>query len=339
VLDINRSIVTVNPFTAIKSDKKNIFYDNNKIKLIETSKNEFKLKVSKDTIEDDIYKCVSIDEKIENFIKKNPDCDINQRHQYSAKRRFYEIIYKTRRYDPSTIYTDLKFREKLPKDINLNHYIYDIHRPINMYNIDINHFDGFILRAFNINGFISTDFELIFNTGNELFITFPNRYITEYAKSSVPCFKNENSNFKLINHKKIDLIEGVYIYTNINETNYKDAMINYLSLLDLLEVQNQTQSQIDIVGIFPVGFNRKIQRSFKNMRLIEIDITIFTSQSTSEITDSLIEYKDQVQVKKIILNEPYDYIFLEDNITAKKGSDEYKNYENKLKNLLKSVKN
>ena len=334
VLDINRSIVTVNPFITTNSDKKNIFFDNKKIKLIETAKQgELKLKVSKDTIEDDLYKCVSIDEKIEDFIKKNPDCDINQRHQYSAKRRFYEVIYKTRRYDPSTIYTDLKFREKLPKSINLNHFIYDIHRPIDMYNIDINHFDGFILRAFNINGFISTDFELIFNTGNELFITFPNRYITEYAKSTVPCFKNENSNFKLINQKD-NLIEGAYIYTNINETNYKDAMINYLSLLDLLETS--AQLTMDIVGIFPVGFNRKIQRSFKSMRLIEIDNTIFTSNSTSNIVSNLLEFTNED--KKIIIKEPYDYIFIDNNTTAKKGSDEYKNYENKLKNLLKSLK-
>jgi len=332
VLDINRSIISVNPFVPIKSDKKNKFYDNKKIRLIENFKpGEFKLKVTTDTIEDDIYKCVSIDQKIDNFIKKNPDCDINYRNLYSAKRRFYEIIYKTRRYDPSTIYTDLKFREKLPKDINLNNFMYDIHRPIDMYNIDINHFDGFILRAFNINGFISTDFELIFNTGNELFITFPNRYITEHAKSTVPCFKNEDSHFKLINQKKEDLIEVAYIYTNINETNYKDAMINYLSLLDLLEIKKHNTTKI--VGIFPVGFNRKIQRSFTNLRIIELDTTLYSSLQSTSTINNLIEYKE-----KIIIKEPYDYIFLDNDLLAKKGSDDYKNYENKLKNLLKSLK-
>lgn len=227
VLDINRSIMSVNPFIEQKTN--NVFFNNSKIKL-ESIVGKNKLKLTKETIRDDVFKCVSIDKDIDSFIKENKHCDINYKSQYSAKRRFYEVIYKTRRYDPSSIYVNLIFKDKIPPSINLQNYIYDIYRPLEMYDIDVNHIDGFILRAFNINGFISTDFELIFNTGNELFITYPNRFIHKYAKSDKPCFKNEGNDHFVI--KEDNNKRGAYIYENINENNYKDVIINCLSLID-----------------------------------------------------------------------------------------------------------
>lgn len=316
VLDINRSIMSVNPFIEQKTN--NVFFNNSKIKL-ESIVGKNKLKLTKETIRDDVFKCVSIDKDIDSFIKENKHCDINYKSQYSAKRRFYEIIYKTRRYDPSSIYVNLIFKDKIPPSINLQNYIYDIYRPLEMYDIDVNHIDGFILRAFNINGFISTDFELIFNTGNELFITYPNRFIHKYAKSDKPCFKNEGNDHFVIkedNNKK-----GAYIYLNINENNYKDVIINCLSLID-------TKTNFIIVGFINVGLDKQIQSILKNiMRLIELDITEKPNISI------MTEYNE-----KIIIKEPYNYIFMDEKYTANKGSIEYNRYIDIMKKNANELK-
>jgi hypothetical protein len=100
----NSSVIT----SSIQQKTNNLFFNNSKIKL-ESIVGKNKLKLSKETINDDVFKCVSMNKDLDTFIKENKHCDINYKSQYSAKRRFYEVIYKTRRYDPSSIYVNIIF--------------------------------------------------------------------------------------------------------------------------------------------------------------------------------------------------------------------------------------
>jgi hypothetical protein len=190
LVDLTRTIVSDNPLTEfIKNKHKNEkmwkSYDNTKIL------DYYEGKPLEKFINDN-NSCLSDDlnENVDDFIKKRPYCDINNRQKYTGKRKFFEIIFKTRKYNYSQIWTSMftEIYEKFGygdkiKKINL------IYHPSSEKTFTA-HLDTHITDFCNkleITGIFSTDHDLSFQNGGEIMLTHPKDYISVHSFSQKNC--------------------------------------------------------------------------------------------------------------------------------------------------------
>lgn len=180
VADLTRTIVSDNPFTnyLINKDKnKHIWkqYDNNKIMDYYENKNL-------DIVDSD-FACITTNNKdnINDFIRMRPYCDINSKDKYTGKRKFLEIIFKTRKYTYSQIwlfyhidkYIKYGYKNKIN---NINLLYHPSKTQLFNSNLDI-HITDFC-KKINLSAFFSTDHDITYKTGGEIMITKPIDFIT-----------------------------------------------------------------------------------------------------------------------------------------------------------------
>jgi len=203
IIDLTDTIVTNNP----------IFKSN---QLMHKHKNEQKwlfddfLKIMNYYNDDNVpqvhninNKCITKDDiNIQQFIKKRPYCDINNKLYYVGRRKLQEILFKTRKYDSSKIWIydyHLNIYEKYGikyncADLytNLYHCPYKIKTKLACPN-----YDTIILRDLGINGFFFTDYDVGYRSGGELMLTTPNNFI-EFTKYSSDLCNSKDNKFKNI---------------------------------------------------------------------------------------------------------------------------------------------
>jgi hypothetical protein len=190
VIDLTRTVVTDNPLTEFiknkhKDDKIWKSYKNTKIL------DYYEDKPLEKFVSDN-NSCLSdnLNMEVEDFIKQRPYCDINNRKRYTGKRKFLEIIFKTRKYNYSQIWTSMfiedykkfGYGEKV-KEIN---FMYHPHREKTFAaNLDV-HLTDFCDKL-DISAIFSTDHDLSFKNGGEIMLVHPKDYITAYSVSKENC--------------------------------------------------------------------------------------------------------------------------------------------------------
>jgi len=193
ILDLTESIITINPFNKNKNiknkheknkvwiDRKYTdimnYYNNSKINY-EFNPNS-KCLIGKDKI------------SINQFINNRPYCDTGFKNMYVGRRKLYEILLKTRKYDPSNIWL-MEYLETIfcGMDIDVqkcyNDNLYHLPEKIKS-NTPAYIYDTIFLKIFKLNGFFFTDYDVAIYTGGELLLVEPNKYLQLYKYSNKTC--------------------------------------------------------------------------------------------------------------------------------------------------------
>ena len=186
ILDLTTSILTNNSFTEFianrdKINKKWTSYDN--LDTLNYYKSgQIKKKFSEN------YKCITDlnnNNNIHGFLKERPYCDIAETQYYSGRRKLQEILFKTRKYDISKIWYYRFMRDVYKKyDVNIPHAIYHEKDSDIKYTRD---FEKYILKKLDVNGFFFTDFVDSYQTGGEILLIHPAKFIELKKTSQVAC--------------------------------------------------------------------------------------------------------------------------------------------------------
>ena len=209
ILDLTQSIITNNPFTdneqiKEKHSKQSLWkgYDLNQIMNYYENK-EIPFVVNHN------YKCVTVDKNtnIDNFVGDRPYCDIGTKKSYVGRRKLYEILLKTRKYDTSAIWpmeylidTYRKFKIDINKS-EFNDPLYNSPDKIKS-NAASYLYDAVLLKTLGYNGFFFTDYQVAFAYGGELMLTNPKDYIEMYKCSSQTCDKKIEFNQTRLQQEK-----------------------------------------------------------------------------------------------------------------------------------------
>ena len=206
LIDLTQSIITNNPFTnnhnlQITHSKQKIWkgYDVTKIMDYYDNK-EIPLTTN------DNYKCVTFEKNqdINKFIKNRPYCDIGTKKMYVGRRKLYEIVLKTRKYNAPSIWpmkylSDLYNKHNIKvNETDYEDQIYNSPEKIKA-NVTGYLYDIIFLKTLGYNGFFFTDFDVAFSYGGELMLTNAKNYIGLYKYSLDTCDKNiqlHDANYK-----------------------------------------------------------------------------------------------------------------------------------------------
>lgn len=200
ILDLTQTVATNNPFYGydeykrLKGNKQFISFDNKTVL-------DYYKKYLHSTFH--VNNACLTDNKninIKQFINIHPYCDIGTRNEYIGRRKLQEILFKTRKYDPSKIWIynyHFSIYEKYGKNYTENTYINNIYHPQmksgSVCYVHVSNYDIAILNALNVTGFFSTDYETRVNTGGELLLTMPKDYVTLEKYSANVCNKTDIS--------------------------------------------------------------------------------------------------------------------------------------------------
>jgi len=124
---------------------------------------------------------------INEFIKVRPYCDTNKKSKYTGRRKIHEILFKTRKHDPSRIYV-YKYAAEVYKNFGFDLTKNDMYYPkINLVNMVYDNILNDVLIQLGIPGFFFTDYDMGFNIGGELLITNPIEYVQIFNISTEMC--------------------------------------------------------------------------------------------------------------------------------------------------------
>jgi hypothetical protein len=127
-----------------------------------------------------------ISDQMNKFIENAVWCDIGYKNQYTGRKKYQEIVYKTRKYRSGEIwiYNNLhkNIQDKYDQLINnyFNNSYYELYHPTKLININfvpIDNYDAIFLKNFNIKGFYFVNYDININSGGELFLLNPKKYI------------------------------------------------------------------------------------------------------------------------------------------------------------------
>ena len=203
LLDLTYNISIVNPFNENNKDnltikdkiENNKFFDLNDLDNFYKNKDLDEInKITKDK-----YKCLMIEEKFDlnNYVKNRWYCDTNKNKYYVGRRKLQEILFKTRKYLHGDIWipnSDKNFNNNIKKNYSNEYFKNNIYHPslkmkCNMFSYN---YDAVILSQIkNVTGFFFTDYIDRINTGGELFLCNPSKYIELHKYSLDKCF-NKN---------------------------------------------------------------------------------------------------------------------------------------------------
>jgi hypothetical protein len=177
LLDLTSSVVSSNSFMKYLTDRdvnKWESYDNT------TSEEYFENKQMKTRIHKNNKCLTSKNIDIINFIRERPYCDIGPTSYYTGRRKLQELVYKTRKYDHSKIYTysSLEHIVKYYKGLGIDLSKRKIYYPEVRYEYANYDMDIVFLDLLGVKGFFFTDYEILFDVGGEIMLIKPNNNIT-----------------------------------------------------------------------------------------------------------------------------------------------------------------
>lgn len=200
ILDLTQSIVVSNPFVDYlkkddKKQKKWTYYDNSSFLDYYENKNvPLKFHINN--------KCVSPNENenMETFMTQRKYCDIGTKRHYHGIRRLQEILFKTRKYHPGTIWI-YKYLSETYQKMGYNTHVNLLYHPASKFSTNMDKHTTDLLLRIGANGYFATDHEFGFKSGGELMLTTPIKYLTLYKKSKVLCkYKDAFSSSNLMRH-------------------------------------------------------------------------------------------------------------------------------------------
>jgi len=196
LLDLTQSVLTNNPFTN-NNKLKQKHSEQKKWKAYDMTKimNYYENKEIPDVVNDN-YKCITIDKNknINDFIKERPYCDIGTKKMYVGRRKLYEIMLKTRKYDQATTWP-MKYLWDRYMENNISIDKSDLDDPLYnspdklKANVAGYLYDTIFLKTLGYDGFFFTDFDAAFAHGGELMLTNANDYLEIYKYSLDTCDK------------------------------------------------------------------------------------------------------------------------------------------------------
>ena len=209
ILDLTQSISNDNPF--INSDNLKLEHQKQKLwKAYDLTKilNYYDDKEIPFTINDN-YKCITTNQNINinDFVKQRPYCDIGNKKLYVGRRKLYEILFKTRKYDASAIWpmeylADSYNKQKIKvSDFDYVDPMYNNPEKIKAH-VTGYLYDIILLKLMGYSGFFFTDFDVAISHGGELMLTNAKDFINLYKYSLDTCDKKVKFN-EFANHKNI----------------------------------------------------------------------------------------------------------------------------------------
>lgn len=247
------------------------------------------------TVYNENYKCVTVNDKqdIDNFVKSRPYCDIGHKKLYVGRRKLYEILLKTRNYDPPSVWP-MTYLKTIYKKANVNVPDNSYDDPLYNSALKIQSsspgylYDTILLKELGYNGFFFTDFQAAYAYGGEVLLTTPKHFIKPLKYSHTTC--NRISKFTSFDNQLMRSQKQKYAYVSLLMGN-----------------------NIYFIGALIFGYSLKQVTNYDIVIMVTPDVPDAQKNILREVYDVVLEI-DYVEIDKGLIKD-YDHNRFKDIFT------------------------